>query len=352
MPPLMYYETVFIIQEKVFMKTTIREVAKRAGVSISTVSRVFNETAIVDGSTKEKVLAAARALRYTPNQAARSLVMNETRTIGLILPAVFGEYYSEVLRGMDEIASAADYDIILSGSKSIGSKFEKSIRAMAGRVDGLIVMSPTIGSEQLRAHMPHYLPTVLMNAADPSGSFATVSVDNHGGALLAVKHLIALGHRRIAHIRGLDQSDDARLRAAGYRSAMREAGLGSFIMEVSGEYTVESGVNAVRQLLAMADQPTAIFSSNDAMLLDAMPVIRERGLTVPGDLALVGFDDIPRAAAMTPALTTIRVDLAGFGAAAMQDVLAAIHQGDAAAPVHRTIGCELVVRSSCGPVPR
>ena len=332
------------------MKTTIREVAKRAGVSISTVSRVFNETAIVDEGTKEKVRAAARALRYTPNQAARSLVMNETRTIGLILPAVFGEYYSEVLRGMDEIASDADYDIILSGSKSIGSKFEKSIRAMAGRVDGLIIMSPTIGSDQLRAHIPHYLPTVLMNATDTSGSFATVSVDNHGGAMLAVKHLIALGHTRIAHIRGLDQSDDARLRAEGYRAAMQEAGLGDLITEVSGEYTIASGVAAVRQLVAMADRPTAIFSSNDAMLLDAMPVIRHHGLTVPGDIALVGFDDIPRAAAMSPALTTVRVDLAGFGATAMQDVLAAIYRGDAAVPAHQTIGCELVVRSSCGPV--
>lgn len=330
------------------MKTTIREVAKRAGVSISTVSRVFNETAIVDEATKEKVRSAARDLRYTPNQAARSLVMNETRTIGLILPAVFGEYYSEVLRGMDEIASASDYDIILSGSKSIGSKFEKSIRAMSGRVDGLIIMSPTIGSEQLRSLIPQHLPTVLMNATDTSGSFATVSVDNRGGAMLAVKHLISLGHTHIAHVSGLDQSDDARLRAEGYRAAMHEAGLDRFITEVRGSYTVESGIPAVRAILSMTERPTAIFSSNDAMLLGALPVLRDQGIRVPEDIAVVGFDDIPRAAATVPALTTIRVDLAGFGATAMSDVITAIHGGPSAVPVHRTIGCDLVVRASCG----
>ncbi len=330
------------------MKTTIREVARRAGVSISTVSRVFNKSAFVDESTSEKVRSAALELRYAPNQAARSLIKNETRTIGLILPSVFGEYYSEVLSGMDHVASGADYDIMLSGSKSIGSKFEKSIRAMSGRVDGLIIMSPTIGCEQLRALIPPYLPTVLMNAADASGSFTTVSVDNRGGAMLAVKHLIGLGHQRIAHIRGLDGSDDARLRAEGYRAAMQEAGLDRYITEVSGSFTIASGDPAIRALLALPERPTAVFAANDAMAIGTLPPLGAENVRVPDDIAIVGFDDLPRAQTTRPPLTTIRVDLATFGATAITEVIASIRQENNTAPERRTIGCELIVRSSCG----
>jgi LacI family transcriptional regulator len=330
------------------MKTTIREVARRAGVSISTVSRVFNKTAFVEESTSEKVRSAALELRYAPNQAARSLVKNETRTIGLILPSVFGEYYSEVLSGMDSIASAADYDIMLSGSKSIGSKFEKSIRAMSGRVDGLIIMSPTIGSEQLRTLIPQHLRTVLMNTADTSGSFATVSVDNRGGAMLAVKHLIALGHQRIAHIRGHDGSDDARLRAEGYRAAMQDAGLERFITEVSGSFTIKSGETAMRAVLALPERPTGVFAANDAMAIGALTTLADEGVVVPDGIALVAFDDLPRAQSTRPPLTTIRVDLAAFGATAMQEVIASIQQGSNTAPVHRTIASALIVRESCG----
>lgn len=330
------------------MKTTIREVARRAGVSISTVSRVFNETAVVDETTREKVRAAARDLHYTPNQAARSLVMNETRTIGLILPNIFGEYYSELIRGMDEVASARDYDILITGSKSLGTKFEKSILSLSGRVDGLIIMSPALRSDYLRTIIPPHLPAVLLNAAGTSGAFPTVSVNNRDGATMAVNHLIRLGHTRIAIITGLAQSEDAVLRTEGYRDAMRAAGLEQGMLEVGGAFTLESGAHAARAIVAQPVRPTAVFCANDAMAIGALNVLAEHGLAVPHDIALVGFDDIPSARFTVPPLTTVRVDLPRFGAAAMEELITCIAAGTAAPPVHRTVDCALVVRSSCG----
>lgn len=329
------------------MKNTIKEVAKQAGVSISTVSRVFNNTAFVDEPTKEKVLLAAKALHYSPNQAARSLTKSETRTIGLVLPGIFGEYFSEVLRGMDAVASDADYDIMISGAKGITSKFQKSIRAMSGRVDGLIIMSPIIQGTELRELIPMNIPTVLLNSDEEHPDFDTVNINNSEGAYLAVNHLIRLGHRRIALIKGSENTYDSQQRTEGYRKAIRANGLDQYRVEVSGSFTKVSGYDAAIQLLAQEERPTAIFAANDAMALGAMSALQEHSIAVPNSIAVVGFDDIPMSQFSMPKLTTIRVDLNHFGRFAMERVLAAVRQKDVHAVEHTMLSVELIVRASC-----
>ncbi len=329
------------------MKNTIKEVAKQAGVSISTVSRVFNNTAFVDEPTKAKVLLAAKELHYTPNQAARSLTKSETRTIGLILPGIFGEYFSEVLRGMDAVASDADFDIMISGAKGITTKFEKSIRAMAGRVDGLIIMSPILQGAQLRELIPVNIPTVLLNSDEEHPDFDTVNINNSEGAYLAVNHLIRLGHRRIALIKGSENTYDSQQRTEGYRKAIRANGLDQYRVEVNGSFTKSSGYDAARELLAQEERPTAIFAANDAMALGAMSALQEHGIAVPNTIAVVGFDDIPMSQYSNPKLTTIRVDLKHFGRYAMERVLVAVRDRSTHKVEHTMINVELVVRSSC-----
>ena len=328
------------------MKTTIKDVAKNAGVSISTVSRVLNNSAFVDELTKQRVILSAQELHYTPNQAARSLTRSETKTIGLILPGLFGEYFSEVLRGMDRIASAEDFDIMISGSKSIGTKFEKSIRAMSGRVDGLIIMSPIIKSSLLREMIPVRMPAVLLNANEENSMFDTVNVNNSEGAFVSVNHLIRLGHKRIALISGVEESYDSQLRRAGYRKAMMSNGLGQFIIEVNGSFTRMSGRVAAEELMSLQERPTAIFAANDAMAIGAMDAVQERGLRIPDDLAMVGFDDIPMSQYSNPKLTTIRIALEQFGETAMRRILFAVREKGTLELQHTVLGFELVVRAS------
>ncbi|KAB2920232.1 MAG: LacI family transcriptional regulator [Bacteroidetes bacterium] len=330
------------------MGKTIKDVARNAGVSISTVSRVFNNTAFVDEPTRQKVLLSAKELRYSPNQAARSLTKSETRTIGLILPGVFGEYFSEVLRGMDMVAANDDFDIIISSSKNVRAKFEKSIRAMAGRVDGLVVMSPLVIGPELRDLIPADIPVVLLNSPEQHPSFDTVNINNAEGAFVAVHHLIRLGHRRIAIIKGLENSYDARQRYEGYRTAMETHGLGTMMRVAAGAYTIPSGRTAAAELLASGERPTALFVSNDAMAVGAMEAIAEQGLSVPRDIAVVGFDDIPMSQYAKPPLTTIRVDLHLFGETAMKRIVAAVRDKQKHRTERMMVGFELIVRQSCG----
>ena len=319
----------------------MRDVARQAGVSVATVSRVLNASGPVGESTRRRILKTAGDLRYVPNGTARSLTTSTTETIGVLLPNLYGEFYSEVIRGIEGAVRARRYHTLLSSVHDGPDELVSALRTLVGRVDGLVVMSPDIEADVLRANLPADLPVVLLGSA--LTGHAAVTIDNEEGAAAMVRHLAGLGHRRIALIGGAAVNTDAQARLAGYRRAVAEGDLDADpALVVGGDFTEQSGHAAAAVLLALADRPTAVFAANDSMAIGALRAIREAGLDVPRDLALAGFDDIPVAQYVTPALTSVHVPIHEMGARAVEAVLA-----DAASQT-TTLPTRLVVRESCG----
>jgi LacI family transcriptional regulator len=331
------------------MSVTIKEVAREAGVSVATVSRVFNGKGPVQEETRQRILEVAGRLRYVPHAGARSLTTNRTGALGVLLPDLYGEFFSEVIRGIDLTARRSGYHVLVSSSHSDRSEVEAVLRALWGRVDGLIVMSPEADAQALQANLSASLPVVLLNCQVEGDSFGSINIDNYGGALGMARHLIALGHRRIAFLGGAPGNLDARERRRGYRDAIRTYG-GNHVeeLEIVGDFSEESGYRAGGEILRLDPRPTAVFAANDSMALGLLSAFQEAGLRVPGDMAVAGFDDIPIARFLTPPLTTVRVGVAELGARAMERLLAAVESGAAHERKHEVLATSLVIRGSCG----
>ncbi|HYK04321.1 MAG TPA: LacI family DNA-binding transcriptional regulator [Thermoanaerobaculia bacterium] len=324
---------------------TIRDVAARAGVSVATVSRTLNGVGPVHDDTSKRVFAAARALRYVPHAAARSLSIRRSHTLGVLLPEVHGEFFSEVIRGIDVAARARGYHVLVSSSHSDAQEMSAMLRALRGRVDGLIVMSPDVELGSLSRALTAHSPAVLLNSA--TNARPTIRIDNYTGACSMTEHLIALGHRQIAFITGPERNADAAERLRGYRAALGPTnGAKRGQLEIEGDFTEESGYRAVAKILALKQRPTAIFAANDAMAIGALRALREAGIAIPDDMALAGFDDIPMARYLTPQLTTVRVDIAEMGRRAVEYLVASL-DGESAVRKHEVIPTTLVVRESC-----
>jgi LacI family transcriptional regulator len=325
---------------------TIRDVAERADVSVASVSRVLNGAGPVTEATRKRVLDAVEALQYVPHSGARSLSTSRTNTVGVILPDLYGEYFSELIRGMDVAARALGYHLIVSSSHDNEDEASAAIRSMRGRVDGLIVLSPHLGAANLASGLAGRTPILLMNGGGSGANQPSIVVDNHGGAVAAVEHLVALGRRRITHIAGPAGNLDAEARMAGYMEAMAVAGLPTSVVE--GTFTKASGHAAGERLASLAERPDAVFAANDNMAVGAMLALQEAGLRVPEDLALVGFDDIPLAGLVRPGLTTLKIQIAETGRNALVRLVKLIGSpgDDVACEVVRP---ELVVRASTNP---
>ncbi|HEU4630362.1 MAG TPA: LacI family DNA-binding transcriptional regulator [Gemmatimonadaceae bacterium] len=333
------------------MRVTIRDVATRAGVSVATVSRVFNDSGPVHEETRRRIREAARELRYAPNSAARSLSTRRTSTLGVLLPDLHGEFFSEIIRGIDLTAQRRHHHLIVSSSHNHRSEVAAALRAMRGRVDGLILMSPAVDAETLVAELPvpDTLRVVLLNCAVRDPRFDGLEIDNIGGARAVVEHLTGCGHRRVAMILGPARNHDADERRRGYRAALRAAGLEPRPeWEHSGDFTDAAGYQAAAALLRLVPRPTAIVAANDAMAIGALSAVREAGLRVPEDMAVVGFDDVPIARYVHPPLTTVRVGIGELGARAAETLLEALAEGEAHRPRHVVVPTTLVVRDSCG----
>jgi LacI family transcriptional regulator len=331
---------------------TIRDVAERAGVSVASVSRVLTGAGVVAEPTRSKVLEAVEALSYVPHSGARSLSTSRTDVVGVILPDLFGEFFSELIRGMDLACRAQGRHLIVSSSHDDAANAAAAIRSMRGRVDGLIVLSPHLDSGELTASLSGRLPVLLMNGGDLDGQQPSMAVDNTGGARAAVEHLLALGRRRIAHVGGPTGNVEARERKQGYLDAISAAGAEPILAQ--GEFTQASGFAAAARLLGSTDRPDAIFAANDAMAIGVLLAIQEAGLRCPEDVAVVGFDDVPIADLVRPALTTLHIDIAGMGRRAVERLLAQVEGGAMTQPqaandaAREIIAPRLVVRQSCG----
>jgi LacI family transcriptional regulator len=328
------------------MSVTMREVARQAGVSIATVSRVLNGSGPVGDETRARIEAVARAMRYVPNRAARSLSTSRTHTLGVVLPDLYGDFFSELLRGLDGAARHHRYHLLVAGAHGGADALASALNAMHGRVDGLVVMGPDVRADVLEANLPPRLPAVVLGAR--VSGFAALSVDNEGGAAAMTRHLLALGHRRIAHVAGAGGNRDAAERLAGYRAVMAAAGLATDDLVERGDFTEESGYAAARRLLDGAAPPDAVFAANDAMAVGAMSALRDAGRRVPDDLAVAGFDDIPLGRHLTPALTSVHVPIDTLGRRAVERLQAAVEDGDGAAGRPEILPTTLVVRASCG----
>jgi len=319
---------------------TIRDVAERAQVSVASVSRVLNGIGNVSEQTRERVTDAVQALGYVPHAGARSLSLSRTNAIGVVLPDLHGEFFSEIMRGMDREASARGYLLLLSNMHSGSDQGGGALRAMRGRVDGLLVMAPHLTELELAAALPRGLPTILINTRSQGGGHASIRLDNAAGVRAVVSHLASLGRRKLVHIAGPQDNVDAQERAAACREAAEDAGIALEI--VQGKFEEQSGDAAIAALIEGGHAFDAVFAANDMMALGAIQALQRNGRTVPGDVAVAGFDDIPLARLL--GLTTVQVRIAELGQRALDRLIAAL-EGDADSndEFHAP---ELVVRST------
>jgi LacI family transcriptional regulator len=296
----------------------------------------------VTEETRTKVLSAARMLRFVPHSGARALSTRRTNTIGLVLPDLYGEFFSELIRGADVAARERGLHLLVSNSHGDADEAILAMRAMRGRVDGLMVMSPHVDSAALTDNIEADLPIVLVNTDAAVTRFPAFRVDNFGGAQAVTRHLVETGRTRIAHIAGPSSNYEARERRRGYETALPQ---GVAPMVVEGDFTEESGRDAVSALVTGSMRPDAIFAANDMMAVGCLLALREAGLTVPHDVALAGFDDIPLARLVDPPLTTARINISDLGRSALERLASAI-EGALSGPSLETAHPELIIRRS------
>jgi LacI family transcriptional regulator len=328
------------------MATTIKDVARVAGVSVATVSRTLNGHANVTAETREHVMGVVARLRFVPSSTARSMITRRTHTVGALLPDLHGEYFSELIRGIDLAARARGLHLLVSSSHGDAAEAAAALRAMNGRVDGLLVMSPHVSADFLWGNVADDLPAVLMNTHVAGVKHSSFAVDNHGGACAMVRHLVGRGHRDIAFIAGPESNFEAQERLRGYRAAIAELLPGTTEQVLQGDFTQESGYRAGSQVVALTRRPSAVFASNDMMAIGCLAALNEAGLRVPHDVALAGFDDVPVSRYVNPPLTTVRARITELGGLALERLASEIEEPERHAPLHQTLRADLVVRQS------
>lgn len=333
------------------MTVTIKDVARAANVSVASVSRALNGHSSVTDDTRKLVLETARALRYIPHSGARSLSTNRTDTIGVVLPDLYGEFFSELIRGIDVAARSRGLHLLVSSSHGDAGEAAAALRSMSGRVDGVIIMSPYVDASFVSDNVPGTLPVVLLNTHDAAHGYSSLAVDNYGGAAAMVQHLVELGHRRIMMIAGPSNNFEAEERLRGFRETMTRL-LPAFdpreVSVIRGAFTEESGYRAGQQMQALKRLPDAVFAANDMMAIGCLFALNEAGVQVPRDLALVGFDDIPMARFISPPLTTVRVRMTDIGSRALEGLAFQIENPEGTRTLNQVLQTKLVVRVSCG----
>lgn len=321
---------------------TVRDVAREAAVSVASVSRALNGHSSVHPDTRARVLAAAKTLGYIPHAGARSLSLARSHAIGVVLPDLYGEFFSEIVRGMDREVTARGYHMLLSNMHADADLAAQAMRSMRGRVDGLIVMAPQLDAEGLDDALPPDVPAVLVNCCDGIGR-AAFRMDNAAGIAAVVAHLVAAGRRRLAHIAGPDGNIDARERREAFLTAMASQAPDIEPIVVEGDFREESGAAAVALLRARGAAFDGIVAANDMMALGALGGLRDAGLTVPDAVAVTGFDDVPLARYL--GLTTVRVPLAEMGERAVARLIDALDGGDLSSDT-QSVPAELVIRAT------
>lgn len=323
---------------------TIKDVAKLAGVAVSTASYALNDSSKISPDTKRKVLDAAVQLNYQKNGLARDLKLNKTQTIGLILSDLSGPFYSELIQGVQEVTLSNEYDLIacssLGGHNSTAVKFLKE-----KRVDGVIVLAANIDDLIILESVREDFPIVVLDRELTAHSIINVSVDNVHGGYLATKHLLDAGHQDILFIGGPSNSRDNQLRYQGFLNALTDREVNyTPKWNLEGKFTREGGYYAAKMIMMQGKLPSAIFCANDEMAIGAVRAFQESGLQVPFDISVVGFDDIEIAQYMNPPLTTVKQPKYEMGSLAAHLIFQAL-KGDIPTREY-VLPTELVVRNS------
>lgn len=303
------------------MTVTIYDVAREAGVSMATVSRVVNNNPNVKPQTRKKVFEAIERLGYRPNAVARGLASKRTTTVGVVIPDISNSIFSEVARGIEDIANMYHYNIILCNSDK---RKEKEIRVintlLEKQVDGLLFMGGAVTEDHLQAFQTSQVPIVLCGTSDEHNSMPSVDIDHQAAAYDSVKLLIDNGHRKIGMISGtLQDPANGFARYQGYKQALEEAGIPfSENLVRIGNYKYESGYEVMKYFLELADRPTAIFAATDEMAIGAIHAIQDYGLRVPEDISVISVDNIRMASMVRPELTTVAQPMYDIGAVSMR----------------------------------
>jgi len=329
-------------------RVSIKDIAKKAGVSHSTVSRALRDSPLVSQETKERIRRLAEEMGYSPSAVARGLVTQRTHTIGLVVTSIADPFVSRITDGIEDVALNAGYSVFLCNSHADPERELAVVRTFhERRVDGVIVTASRVGSLYSSLLEELGVPVVLINNQRPGRYVYSVSTDNRDGARKAVDYLIKLGHRRIAYIGSQSRLYAHGERLAGYREALTAHGLSPdprYIVADMEADDINRGRRAARDLLSLSPPPTAIFCFNDMTAIGVLVACREMGCRVPEDLSVVGFDDIAMAAFTCPPLTTVRQQCYELGREAMNMMLKLLNNQEASDLV---LPAELVMRESC-----
>jgi LacI family transcriptional regulator len=330
--------------------TTISDVARQAGVSKVTVSRVLNNAPNVNHATRRRIEQAIQELGYVPNVAARSLRSKRTRSLALIVPDITNSFWTTVARGVEDAAQCSGYSVLLCNTDENCAKQLRYLDVVASRrVDGVIIAPFDCDIQNIRALRDREIATVLIDRRIAGWDTDSVRGDSEGGARALVRHLISLGHTRIAVISGPAITSTAQDRVDGYRAALLEAGVTSDPALIrQGEYRSSTGEQLMGQLLDEGLHPTAVFAANNAIAMGVIDAAVRRGRRIPHDLALVCFDDFDAASHLFPFLTVAVQPAYEMGVRAAELLLSRLESGAALAPRRILLPTRLIIRHSCG----
>jgi LacI family transcriptional regulator len=335
---------------------TLRDVAEAAGVHAGTASRALNpETrGLVNADTARRVLRVAEALGYQPNPIARSLKTAKSRTVGLVIPDLTNPLFPPIVRGIEDVLGPAGYSALIVNTDNDSDREQALVTSLRSRhAEGLIIATARLEHPLLRRLHDQGVPMVLVNRRSQNVEVSCVVPDDAAGVALAVEHLAGLGHRRIAHLAGPQTTSTGVARASAFRTAVRELGLDDDpALVVSCDYwTEQEGARALRQLLDSGTRMTAVVAGNDLVALGCYDVFAERGITCPGDVSVVGFNDMPFLDKLRPPLTTVAIPHHQVGVEAARMLLELLNERDRP-PRSVLLPLALVVRGSTAPPPR
>lgn len=325
---------------------TIRDVAKLAGVSVATVSRVLNKNSYVNKDTEQKVVKAIGQLQYEPNTVARGLAGKETGTIALILPDISNPFFPVIARGVEDVAQRHGYTVILCNSDDQGQKEKGYIEMLRKKfVDGMIFASSTLSEEDVEQMRKNKIPLVVLDRAMTSQSYSVIRARNYEGAKLAVRHLLEIGCKKIAHLSGPQEMITAKERLQGYVDSVEHAPWYTPSLMLPGHFRLDGGLRAVKELMEKHPDTDGIFCGNDLMAVGALKGLHQLGIRVPEDVAMIGFDGISLTEITQPELSTIAQPNYDMGKQAAEVLFEAIQSG-VVQPKLYELEVSLVVRDS------
>ncbi|WP_244871480.1 LacI family DNA-binding transcriptional regulator [Orenia marismortui] len=330
------------------IKVTIKDIAKEAGVSTTTVSRVLNDKPDVSEATKKKIQKVIDKLGYNPNGIARGLVLQKTHTIGLIIPDISNPFFPEVAKGVEDRARELNYSVIFCNTDNDKEREKEAIALMKSKhVDGIILSLSISNKEELYKLEEKNFDVVQIDRKIPDSNYQAVVIDNTLGAYNATSHLVELGHTKIAHVTGDLEIQTGQDRLEGFKKAIANFDLNykeEWIVE--GDFSKESGYQAMKKLLRLKDRPKAVFIANDLMAIGAYEAIFEMGLGIPEDISVVGYDDIEIASIIKPGLTTMTQSKYKLGQAAADMLIAKIDSKEEVDDEDIILNPKLIIRDS------